>query len=57
MKLKVSKEEAAIIKEALEARVIVMGSIARRIRTAAQLEDQVGATRALLKRLFIKELV
>lgn len=57
MKLRVSKTEAAIIKEALEARVIVMGSLARRVRTAAQLEDQVGATRALLKRLFIKEVV
>lgn len=57
MKLKVSKDEAAIIKEALEARVIVMGSLARRVRTAAQLEDSVGATKALLKRLFVKELV
>lgn len=57
MKLRVSKDEAAIIKEALEARVVVMGSLARRVRTAAQLEDQVGATKALLKRLFIKELV
>ena len=57
MKLKVSNKEAVIIKEALEARVVVMGSLARRVRTAAQLEDQVGATKALLKRLFIKELI
>lgn len=57
MKLKVTKAEAVIIREALEARVVVIGALARRTRIAASLEEQIGTTKALLRRLFIKELV
>lgn len=56
MKLKMSKAEAEIVRDALAARVTVWTTLARHPRNHAA-RDQKTATEALLKRLFIKELV
>lgn len=55
-KLKVKPDEAEMIRDALAARVTVWETLARHPRNHAA-RDMAASTRALLKRLFIKEIV